>query len=83
MQMRMVLDSCPRRESGWEKPWGTDFPEVCRSRKPFFQGPPPGAQVVFLAISSTCSEELHGKFHQGKTCLFYLPSLTRSSGWVL
>lgn len=30
MQIRMVLDSCPRRDSGWEKPRNIDLPEICK-----------------------------------------------------
>lgn len=46
--------------------------------QPFFQDPSLGAQVILLATSSKCSEELHGKFHRGKSCLFYFPMLIRS-----
>lgn len=40
------------------------------------------AQVVLLAPIGNFSEELDGKVHQGKTCLFYFSIRTRSFGHV-
>lgn len=40
------------------------------------------AQVVLLAPIGNFSEELDGKVHQGKTCVFYFSIRTRSFGHV-